>query len=72
MWQSEQEDDARLQASYELILEKQTEYGVELVNNADFEAWAGSYCDCYLEEGIAYAYSDQMIASWGSSSDVDS
>ena len=43
MWRREYSDRRMLKESYELILCKQIEYGVDLVNNADFEIWAGSH-----------------------------
>ena len=58
-----------------MILDKQNEYCVDLVNNADFEIWAGSYNNEWWvdpdEELNVYGYDDEMIAYWGDSSNPE-
>lgn len=64
----------------EKILSKQEEYGIDLVNNADFQAFAGSvkfsyawdedkYEDSSLKIEDAYPFSQEVIDYWGHPSD---
>ena len=75
MWGDQYKDNLMLQKFLTTILDKQTEYGVDLVNNADFEFAAGSlYMDTGFNSDEAqtiYEYDDEMIAHWGDSSNPE-
>ena len=59
----------KLNDSYETILEKMEEYGIDLVNNADFEDWAGTHSNGILHPVDPVEYSETVREYWGDSSD---
>ena len=60
----------KLNDSYETILEKLEEYGIDLVNNADFEDWAGTHSNGILHPVDPVEYSETVKEFWGDASDA--